>query len=141
MLADFYWCHSKFSMWQHHYLNLEAIFPQVKQGKTAKYLWCVWLNDPKWLIILDPLSLLKQQHLYLSSVNWKNGSQWGHCWVPEPQVSLNQNFWGTSISVLRSLLKVFRFALVSEVTLSFQLEFLTIHGITFFIQICGLDPF
>lgn len=38
---------------------------------------------------------------------------------------LNKISGALRISVLRSLLKVFRFALVSEVTLSFQLEFLT----------------
>ena len=50
MLADFYWCHSKISMGQHHYLNLEAIFPQLKRVKSCKvplavFGWTMPVND------------------------------------------------------------------------------------------------
>lgn len=41
MLADFYWCHLKFSMWQHRYLNLEAVFLQVniKEAESENCFW------------------------------------------------------------------------------------------------------
>lgn len=46
MLADFYWCHLKLLMWQHHYLNLEAEFLQVNM-KEEESENCFWGHGSK----------------------------------------------------------------------------------------------